>query len=64
MELAGKYSKQPTIADAVALAKSYAPGKQLAAGDAESELVARLIPAAMNLGLDAVAVVQSVVGKQ
>jgi hypothetical protein len=64
MELAGKYSKQATVSDVIALAKSYAPGKQLAAGDPESELVARLIPAAMNLGLDPGTVVQSVVGNK
>lgn len=60
MELAGKYSNQATIQDVVALAKSYAPGKVLATGEPEDELVARLLPAAMNLGLDPVAVIKNV----
>jgi hypothetical protein len=39
------------------------PGKQLAAGDQESELVARLVSASMKLGLDPGTVVQQVVGQ-
>ena len=62
MEFAGKYAQQTSVLDAVKLAKTMAPGKQLAAGDPESELVARLVPASMQLGLDPVTVIKQVIG--
>ena len=62
MELAGRYGQQPSIADVVNLAKTMMPGKKLAAGDQESELVARLVSASMRLGLDPGSVVKQVIG--
>lgn len=64
MELAGKYAKQTNVSDVVNLAKSFMPGKQLANGDPESELVARLIGAATQLGLDPGAVVKQVLNNK
>jgi hypothetical protein len=63
MQLAGKYAQQASVSDVVKLAKTMMPGKQLAAGDQESELVARLVSASMKLGLDPGTVVQQVVGQ-
>ena len=63
MELAGKYAQQASVSDVVKLAKTMMPGKQLAAGDQESELVARLVSASVKLGLDPGTVVQQVVGQ-
>ena len=62
MELAGRYGQQPSINDVVSLAKTMMPGKKLAAGDQESELVARLVSASMRLGLDPGSVVKQVIG--
>ena len=62
MQLAGKYAQQASVSDVVKLAKTMMPGKQLAAGDQESELVARLVSASMKLGLDPGTVVQQVIG--
>jgi hypothetical protein len=63
MQLAGKYAQQASVSDVIKLAKTMMPGKQLAAGDQESELVARLVSASMKLGLDPGTVVQQVVGQ-
>ena len=62
MELAGKYAQQASVLDVVKLAKTMAPGKQLATGDPESELVARLVPASIQLGLDPGTVIKQVIG--
>jgi hypothetical protein len=62
MELAGKYGQQSSVNDVVNLAKTMMPGKKLAAGDQESELVARLVAASMKLGLDPGSVVKQVIG--
>jgi hypothetical protein len=62
MELAGKYGQQASVNDVVKLAKTMMPGKKLAAGDQESELVARLVSASMKLGLDPGSVVKQVIG--
>ena len=52
MELAGKYST--SLTDVIGLAKNYLKQdpRQLAGGDLESEMVARIIPAAMSLNVD------------
>ena len=52
MELAGKYAT--SFNDVIALAKTYLQkdSRQLAGGDIESEMVARIIPAAMVLNID------------
>jgi hypothetical protein len=63
MKLAGKYSQQASVSEAVQLAKTMMPGKKLAAGDQESELVARLVSASIKLGLDPGSVVKQVVGQ-
>jgi hypothetical protein len=63
MQLAGKYAQQASVSDVVKLAKTIMPGKQLAAGDQESELVARLVSASMKLGLDPGTVVQQVISQ-
>jgi hypothetical protein len=62
MEFAGKYAQQTSVLDAVKLAKTMVPGKQLAAGDPESELVARLVSASIQLGLDPGTVIKQVIG--
>jgi hypothetical protein len=62
MELAGKYGQQASVDDVVKLAKTMMPGKKLAAGDQESELVARLVSASVKLGLDPGSVVKQVIG--
>jgi hypothetical protein len=63
MQLAGKYAQQASVSDVVKLAKTMMPGKQLAAGDEESELVARLVSASVKLGLDPGTIVQQVIGQ-
>lgn len=57
MALAGKYS------DVIKAASQYMPGKQLAAGDSESEMIARLLPVAQQLGLDPIKVINTYLGK-
>lgn len=55
MELAGKYSASPSsFKDVINLAAKYLQQepKQMANGDRESEMIARIIPAAMTLGYD------------
>lgn len=59
MELAGKYAT--SVTDVISLAKNYLKNdaRQLAGGDAESELVARIIPAAIALNIDPVTAVNA-----
>jgi hypothetical protein len=59
MELAGKYAT--SFNNVIALAKNYMQkdSRQLAGGDIESEMVARIIPAAMALNVDPATVVDA-----
>lgn len=55
MELAGKYSASPSsFKDVINLAAQYLQQepRKMANGDRESEMIARIIPAAMTLGYD------------
>ncbi len=66
MELAGKYLT--SFNDVISLAKDYLKkdSRQLAGGDLESEMVARIIPAAIALNLDPATAVDAYIkrGKQ
>jgi len=64
MELAGKYAS--SIDAVIELAKNYIQQNptQLANGDIESEMIARIIPAAMALKVDPSKVINSYIGQQ
>jgi len=59
MELAGKYATP--FNNVISLAKNYMQkdSRQLAGGDIESEMVARIIPAAMALNVDPATIIDA-----